>query len=222
VVGDLGNLFKGDVLFFVMTLPITRDEALEWLKSMPQEKSDMNHYLESEAIMRALARHFGDPKLDTGYQAGQVDEEYWGMLGLLHDVDWALTRDDLGNHCVRCVEMLKERGFDDEFIETVQSHGYGLDIIPSLKDKVRTRKIEHCLVAAETLTGLIYAYALMRGGISGMKVKGLKKKFKARVFAEACDRELIGEISEAGLELGEFFELSIEAVRGIKDDIGLE
>jgi uncharacterized protein len=193
-----------------MDLPITRDEALEFLKSMPQEKSDMNHYLESEAIMRALAEKFGE------------DVEYWGMVGLLHDVDWSLTKDNLEEHCIRCEEILRGKGFDDEFIQTVQSHGYGHDIIPALKEKKRTKKIEHALVAAETLTGLIYAYALMRGSISSMKVKGLKKKFKSMAFAANCNRELIREIEKTGLTLSEFFEISIEAVKEIKDDIGLE
>jgi uncharacterized protein len=194
-----------------MSLPITRDEALEFLKSMPQEKSDMNHYLESEAIMRALAERFDE------------DVEYWGMVGLLHDVDWSLTKDDLERHCVEAEEVLGEKGFDDEFIKIVQSHGYGLDIIPDLKEKKRTKKIEHALVAAETLTGLIYAYALMRGGkISDMKVKGLKKKFKSAAFAANCNRELIREIVETGLELSEFFEISIGAVDRIRDEVGLE
>ncbi|MBD3310238.1 HD domain-containing protein [Candidatus Woesearchaeota archaeon] len=69
-----------------MTLPITRQEAVELLRSMPQTESDMNHYLETEAIMKALAGHFGE------------DEEYWGMIGLLHDVDWGLTRDNWADH----------------------------------------------------------------------------------------------------------------------------
>lgn len=193
-----------------MSLPISRDEALDFLKSMPQEKSDMNHYLESEAIMRGLARKLGE------------DVEYWGMLGLMHDVDWSLTKNNLREHCVRCEEILTELGFDEEFIQTIQSHAYGMDIIPSLKDKVRTKKVEHALTAAETLTGLIYAYALMRGGITGMKVKGLKKKFKDKVFAAGCDRDLIREIEKAGLELDEFFAVGIEAVASIKDEIGLE
>jgi putative nucleotidyltransferase with HDIG domain len=193
-----------------MSLPITREEALEFLKSMPQETSDMNHYLESEAIMRGLARRFGE------------DEEYWGMLGLLHDVDWSKTKGDLERHCLKCEDILKGLGFDDEFVRIVQSHAYGLDIIPTLKDKERTSKVEYSLVAAETLTGLIYAYALMRGGITGMKVKGLKKKFKDKIFAAGCNRDLIREIEKTGLELSEFFEIGIESVRGIKDDVGLE
>ncbi len=192
-------------------LPITRQEALDLLKSMPQQESDMNHYLESEAIMRALANKFSE------------DIEYWGMLGLLHDVDWSLTREDWTDHCTKCVEILKEKGFDDNFIKTVQSHGYGYDAIPKFKDKTRSSKIEHALIASETLTGIIYAYALMRGkNISTMELKGLKKKFKDKAFAQNCNRDLVREIEKADLELTEFLELAMNAVKEIKGDIGLE
>jgi len=194
-----------------MTLPVSREEALNWLKTMPQLDSDMNHYLETEAIMRGLAEKFNE------------DLEYWGMLGLLHDIDWALTKDDWSGHCIKAVELLKEKGFDEKFIENVQSHGYGYDNITLLKDKKRTTKIQYCLIAAETLTGIIYAYALLKGKkITGIEVKGLKKKFKDKKFAANCKRELVREIELAGLSLEEFFEISIKSVEKIKDQIGLE
>ena len=107
---------------------------------MPQEQAEMNHYLESEAIMRALATKFGE------------DVEYWGMLGLLHDIDWAQTKHNLKEHCIKAKEILKEKGFDEEFIKLVQSHGYTNEIIPELKSKVRTSKIEFALSASETMT----------------------------------------------------------------------
>ncbi|MCK4997633.1 HDIG domain-containing protein [Candidatus Pacearchaeota archaeon] len=192
-------------------LPITRNEAFEILREMNQNDFDMTHYLESEAIMKALAKKLGK------------DEDYWGMVGLLHDVDWHSTKTDLKNHCIHCVEILREHGFDDHFIEIVQSHAYGHDAVPELREHTRLHAIEHSLVAAETLTGLIYTYALMRDGrVSDMTVKGLKKKFKDKNFAKGVDRELITEIEEVGIELGEFFELAINAVRGIKHEIGLK
>ncbi len=193
------------------SLPITRDEGAGLLQGMGQQDSDMNHYLETEAIMRALARRFGE------------DVEYWGMIGLLHDVDWALTKNDVKEHCVKAAELLRGMGFDERFIRIVQSHGYGLGEIPVLKDGQRTEKIEHALTAAETLTGIIYAYALMRGRrIDGMSVSGLKKKYDDGRFAAGCSRALIREIELTGLTLGEFFELSINAVKGIGGEIGLE
>ncbi|MDQ1279079.1 MAG: hypothetical protein QG670_339 [Thermoproteota archaeon] len=190
---------------------MTRNEAIEFLGSMNQQKSDMNHYLETEAIMKALAIRFGD------------DVEYWGMIGLLHDVDWALTRDNLKEHCIKAVKILKQKGFDEEFIQTVQSHGYGYDEIPFLKDKQRENRIEHALVAAETLTGIVYAYALVRSKkISDMSIKGLKKTFNDKRFAENCSRELVREIEKTGLTLYELFELSLNALTEIKEKIGLE
>jgi len=191
-------------------LPLTRTQALEWIKSMPQEQSDINHYLESEAIMRALAQKFGE------------DAEYWAMLGLLHDIDWPLTKNNLKEHCIKSAELLKEKGFSEEFIKILQSHGYGFEAIPELKDKKRTKKVEFALAASETLTGLIYAYALMRGKkISDMDSAGLKKKFKDKRFAENCSREIIKEIEKIGLSLEEFFTMAIEAIKNIKDQIGL-
>ena len=160
--------------------------------------------------MRALAKKFGE------------DVEYWGMVGLLHDVDWALTRKDVGNHCIKAVEILKPKGFDEKFIQIVQSHGYGYDD-SHLKDRQRVERIEHALIAAETLTGIIYAYALMKGKkISDMDFKGLKKKFKDKSFAANCSRECISEIEKTGITLDEFFELSINALKEIKGEIGLE
>jgi len=192
-------------------LPITRNEAVDLLRSMNQQVSDMNHYLETEAIMRALAKKFGE------------DVEYWGMIGLLHDIDWVLTKSDWKEHCVKAEEILRQKGFDENFIRIVQSHGYGWDEIPAFKDKKRTEKIEHALIAAETLTGIIYAYALIKGRkISDMDIKGLKKKFKDKSFAENCRRDLVSEIEKTGLTLDDFFELSINALIGIKEDIGLE
>jgi uncharacterized protein len=193
-----------------MNLPITRNEAEDFLRNLPQSDFDMSHYLMSEAIMKALATRLGK------------DVELWGMAGLLHDIDWSHTKTDVKNHCIRCVDMLKELGFNEEFIEIVQSHGYENEIIPGLQNKKRWHDIEHALVSAETLTGLIYAYALMRDGrVSDMTVKGLKKKFKDKVFAKGVNRDLILEIEELGIELSEFFEISIDAIKKIRDEIGL-
>jgi len=191
-------------------LPITREQAIEILKKYEQKDSDWNHYYASEAIMRKLAEKFGE------------DVEYWAMLGLLHDVDWGLTRENWKEHCIKAKEILNAAGFDDKFIQIVQSHGYSYEEIPSFKENKRTEKIEHVLVASETITGLIYAYALMRGKrISDMDVSGLKKKFKDKSFALNCKRDLIKEIELVGISLDEFFILAIEAMKGIKSDIGL-
>jgi putative nucleotidyltransferase with HDIG domain len=190
---------------------ISREEAINFLKTMPQLDSDMNHYLETEAIMVGLARKFNE------------DEGYWGMLGLLHDIDWSQTKTNLKEHGIKAREMLEHLGFEPEFIEIIQSHTFGYEEIPAFKDKKRSKEIEHCLAAAETLTGIIYAYALMRGKkISDMEPKGLKKKFDNRTFAANCNREIIKEIELTSLKLDELFSIAIESMKRIKAQIGLE
>jgi len=188
---------------------ISREQALELVKEYNKEQSDINHYLETEVIMKALAKRLGE------------DEEYWGMLGLLHDLDWGITKDDVKNHTLKTAEILKEVGFDNEFIEIIKSHCYGFEPVPSLVNKKRTRKVEHALICAETITGLIYAYALLRGGMEGMKPKGLMKRFKEKRFAANVDREIVKECEHLGLELSEFFEIAINAMKGIASEIGL-
>ncbi len=192
------------------TIPLTREKAIKLLKSYEQRESDQIHYLETEAIMGAVAEKLNE------------DKDYWGMLGLLHDVDWALTKEDWAEHCIKAEEILKKQGFDEEFIRLVQSHAYGYKEIPVFKDKIRTEKIKHALAASETITGIIHAYALMRGRkISDMDVQGLKKKFKDKKFAQNCNREIILEIEKTGIPLSEFLETAIEAIKKIKDNIGL-
>ena len=192
-------------------LPISREQALELVKKYNSHEQDLIHYLESEAVMRELAKKLGE------------DEEYWGMLGLIHDIDWGITKEDTKTHLTKAPEILKEAGFDEKFISTVVSHGFGFEQLPHLKDKQRTEKIEHALAASETITGLIHAYALMRGNrISDMEAKGLKKKFKDKTFARAVDREIIKEYEQLGLTLDEFFEIAINGIKNIKDKVNLE
>lgn len=189
-------------------IPITRDQAIELLKKYNKDSSDFNHYLETKAIMGALAKRLGE------------DESYWKMVGLLHDVDWGITKINMQEHLTKAPDILKEAGFDEQFINDVLSHGYGWDCA-GLKKKQRTRKIEYALACAETVTGLIHAYALMRKGIEGMEPKGLKKKFKDKRFAAGVDRGIIRECEKLGITLEEFFELSINAIKEIAEVVGL-
>jgi len=141
-------------------------------------------------------------------------------LGLLHDVDWELTKTDTTKHLTLAPKILKEQGFDDEFICTILSHGYGCDCA-GLKDKKRTKKIEHALACSETITGLIHAYYLMRKTFDGMKAKGLNEKFKDSKFAQKINRNAIKECESLGLILVEFMQLAIDAIAGIKDKLYL-
>ena len=144
------------------------------------------------------------------------------MLGLLHDVDWGITKEDVSTHLTKMPEILEDAGFGNEFIENILSHGYGFSELPHLADKKRTEKIEHALAASETITGLIHAYALMRGKrISDMDSHGLKKKFKDRTFAAKISREVIMEIENLGISLDEFFQIAIDGIKNIKEQVGL-
>ena len=189
-------------------LPLTREQAWQLVKKYNSDRGDLNHYLESEAVMRGLARALGE------------DVEYWGMLGLVHDIDWGITKDNSKNHLTKAPEILKKAGFSDEFIKTIVSHGYGFECANLLHEK-RTEKIQHALAAAETVTGLIHAYALMRKGIEGMDVSGLKKKFKDKKFAAAIRREIIEECESIGVGLDAFLKIAIDSIKGISKEVGL-
>lgn len=191
-------------------LGITKEQADELVDEYIQESTTKLHLFESEAIMRALAKKLGE------------DEEMWGIIGLLHDIDWDLTKNDPTNHCIKCQEILKQAGASDFLIETIQSHGYENEMIPALQNKKRETKIQYCLVAAETLTGLIIASALMQPDkkLASVQLPSLKKKFKNKGFAARCNRELIRECKKAGISLDEFLELGLRALQGISNKLG--
>lgn len=191
--------------------PITREQAWELVKKYNSDKKDLSHYLESGAVMRELAKKLGE------------DEGYWEILGLIHDIDWGITKDNVETHLTKMPGILKEAGFDDEFINVIISHGYGFEELPNLKDKKRIKKIEHALACSETITGLIHAYALMRDGrVSDMEPKGLKKKFKDKTFAAKVKRDVIRECEKLGLTLDEFFDVAIKGMNNIKEQVGLK
>ncbi|EKE10655.1 MAG: metal dependent phosphohydrolase [uncultured bacterium] len=194
-----------------MELGITKEQAEKILDEFVKDPITKLHMTESEAIMQALARRFGE------------DEEKWGIIGLLHDIDWELTKSDPSEHCVKAVEILKSNGASDFLIETIISHAYGMKEIPAYENKERTTKIEHSLVAAETLTGLIIASALMQPDkkLASVSVESLKKKFKNKKFAARCNREHICECEKAGIPLDEFLELGLKALQGISDKLGM-
>ena len=149
--------------------------------------------------MRAVAKRLG------------ADEEKWGIIGLLHDIDWDLTKDDIKDHTIKAVEILKNAGATQFLIDAILSHTYGSKECGSYPNKERSTPLEHCLVAAETLTGLIFASALMQPDkkLESVKLSSLKKKFKSDRFAANCDRELIRECEKAGIPLDEFLEIGL-------------
>jgi putative nucleotidyltransferase with HDIG domain len=191
---------------------LTYDQAKALFDDHVTDPGVRMHCRESEQIMRALARHFGQ------------DEEQWGILGLLHDIDFDRTKEDPVHHCVLARDMLADAGVSPEAIDVICSHAWGTECGGGIvQEKKRTRAIEHALVAAETLTGLIYATALMNPEkkLANVTVKSIKKKFKSKAFAKNCDRAFIAEIENTGLELGAFFGIALGAMQEMSDELGL-
>jgi len=134
------------------------------------------------------------------------------------------TKNNPVNHCVLAIRILEDAGVSSEAIDIICSHAWGSECGGgNVANKKRTRNIEHALVAAETVTGLVYAAALMNPDkqLADLKVKSLKKKYKSKAFARNCNREFIAEIENTGLELNGFFDIAIKAMQEIRDELGL-
>ena len=192
-------------------LGITKEKADALVEEYVIDPITKLHSLETEAIMMALAKKFGE------------DEEKWGIIGLLHDIDWDLTKKNTLEHCAKCVEILEEAGATEFLIESIVSHGYGEGRSGAPQGKTRETKLHYSLAAAETLTGLIVASALVQPDkkLSSLSFKSLKKKFKSKNFAAKCNREIILECEKAGVPLEEFLEIGLESLQKISDQLGL-
>lgn len=190
-----------------MKTKITRETALELLKKYNQEPFHILHGLTVEGTMRWYAR-----------ELGYTDEEdFWGLVGLLHDVDFEKYPEQ---HCIKAPELLKEINAEEELIHAVCSHGYGL--VTEVKPEHLMEKV---LFAADELTGLIGAAARMRPSKSviDMEVSSLKKKFKDKRFAAGCSRDVIRQGAEMlGWELDELFGKTIEAMRSCEEAVNEE
>lgn len=178
---------------------ITREEAFELLKKYNEEPFHIQHAETVEGTMRYFAE-----KLGYG-----DDVDFWGMVGLLHDIDFEMWPDE---HCVKAPELLKEAGIEDDMIRAIVCHGWGMTGV----DVAPEHEMEKVLFACDELTGLIGAAALMRPSksVQDMEVKSLKKKFKDKKFAAGCSRDVIIQGAEMlGWELEKLFEETILAMR---------
>ncbi len=183
---------------------VTREQALELLKKYNKEPFHIQHALTVEGVMRWYAK-------ELGYGA---EEEFWGITGLLHDIDFELYPDE---HCKKAPELLREGGVSEDMIYAVCSHGFGL-----CSEEEPKHEMEKVLFAADELTGLIWSCALMRPSKStmDMEVKSLKKKFKDKKFAAGCSREVIAQGAEMlGWELDDLFDRTIQAMRSCEPDV---
>jgi predicted hydrolase (HD superfamily) len=155
---------------------ISRAQAWELFKKYNSDPFHIQHALTVEGVMRWFAR-------DQGF--GE-DEEFWGIAGLLHDIDFGKFPDQ---HCMKAPELLREGGAGEEVIHAVCSHGYGLTAVEAKPEHL----MEKILFAADELTGLIWAAAIIRPSksVMDMEVKSVKKKFKTPAFAAGCSRKVI-------------------------------
>jgi uncharacterized protein len=187
-------------------MEITLEKARELLEKYLQDPNNRTHSRESEVVLRAIAKRLGQ------------DEDVWGLAGLLHDLDWEETEAAPEKHGVRTMEILEEEGFElpEGVAHAITAHNEDYTGVKRESD------LDFALAAGESITGLIYAYALMRPeNLNGMKAKSLRKKYKDKKFAAKVSRELIADIEKIGIERGEFFGIAIEAMQEISDEIGL-
>ncbi len=190
-----------------MQSQISREEAMALLKQYNQEPFHILHALTVEGVMRWYAK-------ELGYGD---EEEFWGITGLLHDIDFEQYPEQ---HCVKAPELLAAGGVGEDMIRAICSHGYGL-----CSDVEPVHLMEKVLFAADELTGLIGAAARMRPSksVQDMEVSSLKKKFKDKRFAAGCSRDVIREGAERlGWELDELFAKTIEAMRSCEDAVNAE
>ncbi|MCR5807272.1 MAG: hydrolase [Oscillospiraceae bacterium] len=192
---------------------ITRDEAFELLKKYNNDLFHIQHALTVEAVMKWYAD-------ELGYSS---DREHWGIVGLLHDIDFELYPDE---HCLKAPELLKAGGVSDDIIHSVCSHGYGITVGNGTTIDVEpVHEMEKVLFAADELTGLIWAAALMRPSKStkDMELKSLKKKYKSKGFAAGCSREVIERgASQLGWELDKLLDMTLRAMAASEDMINEE
>lgn len=183
---------------------ITREDAFALLRQYNQDHFHIQHALTVEGVMKWFAQELGYGE----------DAEYWGIVGLLHDIDFEQYPEE---HCIKAPELLRAGGVGEDIIHAVCSHGYDLTV-----DVKPEHEMEKVLYAVDELTGLIGAAALMRPSksVQDMEVKSLKKKFKSTGFAAGCSRDVIKKGAEMlGWDLTDLMEKTILAMRSCEEEI---
>jgi len=177
---------------------ISREDAWKLPTKYNQESFHLKHALVMESVMKYFAR-------ELGYED---EEEFWGRVGLLHDLDFEQFPEQ---HCIKQQEIMREAGISEDIIHSTCSHGYGITV-----DIKPEHEMEKILYATDELTGLIGAVVLMRPSKStkDLEVKSVMKKFKTEKFAAGCSREIIKQGAEMlGWDLTELIEKTIQAMR---------
>ncbi|MGN1169951.1 MAG: hydrolase [Acutalibacteraceae bacterium] len=181
----------------------TREQAWQLLTEYNKDHFHLKHAVTVEGVMRWFAD-------DLGF-GGEAD--FWALVGLLHDLDFEMYPDE---HCIKEQEIMRNLGYDERLIHAVASHGYNLTV-----DIKPEHTMEKVLYAADELTGLIGAVAIMRPSksVSDLELKSVKKKFKSAGFAAGCSREVIKNGAEMlGWELDELITKTILAMRSCEEN----
>lgn len=187
-----------------MLQAVSRERAEALLKKYNQDAFHLRHAYTVEGVMRWYANELGHGE----------DADFWAQVGLLHDIDFERYPDE---HCRKAPELLQEIGASQELVHAVCSHGYSITV-----DIAPEHEMEKALFAADELTGLVWACALMRPSKStkDMEVKSLKKKFKDKKFAAGCSRDVIRQGADMlGWDLDTLFEKTILAMRACEDSV---
>lgn len=183
---------------------ITRQEAIALLRQYNKDPFHIQHGLTVEGVMRWYAE-------ELGYEE---EKEFWGLVGLLHDIDFEMYPEE---HCIKAPELLSAAGVGEQMIHAICSHAYGMHV-----DVKPEHMMEKVLFAADELTGLIWATALMRPSksVQDMELKSLKKKYKVKAFAAGCSREVIEKGAEM-LEwpLDDLLSKTLEAMKACESSI---
>jgi hypothetical protein len=182
-----------------------REEAFSLVKQNIFSENLIKHCLSVEAVMKALAFHFGE------------DEEKWGLAGLIHDIDYEVTKKDPDRHSYVAADMLKDLNIDEDVISAVKVHNYEHGIEPETL-------IEKALFVSDPTTGLIVASTLVLPSkkIKDLKVESILKRYKEKSFAKGANRGIISRVEEyLDLSLESFFEISLKAMQGISKELGL-
>lgn len=181
---------------------MNREEALTLVKENIKNKNLIKHMLACEACMRKMAEHFSE------------DEEKWGLAGLLHDLDYDKTFDNPSKHGFLTVDMLREHNISEDILNAILAH-------PGHRE--RETLFEKTLYAVDPLTGLIVAAVLMHPdkNINAVDTEFIMRRFKERRFAAGADRDQISSIEETGLDVESFVGMCLNAMQGIKGELGL-
>ncbi|MBR3888396.1 MAG: hydrolase [Clostridia bacterium] len=185
---------------------LTREAAYELLREYNKESFHIKHALVVEGVMKYFAEKLGYDN----------EKEFWGVVGLLHDLDFEIYPEE---HCIKCQEIMREKEIDEKIIRAISSHGYGLTV-----DIKPEHEMEKVLYATDELTGLIGAAALMRPSksVQDMELSSVKKKYKNEKFAAGCSRKVIEDGAQMlGWDLDKLISETILAMRVDEEKINV-